>query len=294
LKSRTTVLLEGTSQYLNEKERERIAKKYAGIATPRSIASHATFDGRLNRGFGLAPWHRRASHESVFSATSSIRGLLMGKNPASTPNLDGKYVGANGDLFERVDLCSLDPRDPTCLPSEARRINTPPMEPGTPNLQPRGFFFDLASPSGDGDIVTSPSDKSHHSGTYASPTGKGKSRNLGSKSKSDPQLSSTPSTPGSTEWWEADTKHIDTGKKTSGHKPKAVTLGRPMHPGLPGLPASFVLELPEHLPNSPMCPKNPSHKSGGSGICPSHGRRRSVGLKKLERIETEVWDATST
>lgn len=134
LKSRTTVLLEGTSQYLSETERERIEKKCAGFATPRSIASHATFDGRLRRGFGLAPWHRRNSHESVFSATSSIRQLLMGKNPAATPNLDGKYVDANGDLFERgtnpisslhtsstdsslVDLCSPDPRDPTCLPS---------------------------------------------------------------------------------------------------------------------------------------------------------------------------------
>lgn len=168
------------------------------------------------------------------------------------------------------------------------------MEPGTPNINPRGFFFDLASPPGEGDSVASPSEKSHHSAAHLSYTAKGKSKISGSKSKSDPQLSSAPSTPGSTtEWWEADTKHTETGKKTSGHKPKNVNMNGPMHPGLlPGLPASFVLELPEHLPNSPLCPKNPAHKSGGSGICPSHGRRRSVGLKKLERMETESWDTT--
>lgn len=101
IKSRTTVLLEGTSQYLNEAERERIEKKLSGFATPRSVGTNASLDGRLRRGFGLAPWHRRASHESVFSATSSIRQLLMGKNPAATPNPDGKYFDANGNLFDK-------------------------------------------------------------------------------------------------------------------------------------------------------------------------------------------------
>lgn len=101
LKSRTTELLEGTSHCLDERERERVKRQCAGVTTPRSIDSHATFHGRLKRGFGLAPWHRRASYESIFSATSSIRQLLMGKNPAGTPKWAGKYVDANGDLFDR-------------------------------------------------------------------------------------------------------------------------------------------------------------------------------------------------
>jgi hypothetical protein len=41
----------------------------------------------------------------------------------------------------------------------------------------------------------------------------------------------------------------------------------------------FELNLPEHLPNSPLCPKNPLHKSGGTGVCPFHGRRKSHKLK---------------
>lgn len=169
------------------------------------------------------------------------------------------------------------------------------METGTPDLQPRGFFFDLASPSGESGSATSPSVGSHHSGTHALHNDPKEMRRRATiKARSDPQLSSPLSTPGSTEWWEADTKHTGTGKKSSGHKPKKTTSGKPVLPGLPGEPASFVLQLPEHLPNSLLCPKNPLHKSGGKGICPSHGRRRSVGLKKLERAESGITDSTKT
>lgn len=37
---------------------------------------------------------------------------------------------------------------------------------------------------------------------------------------------------------------------------------------------SFDLNIPDHLTNSPLCPLNEKHKSGGKGICPIHGRRR--------------------
>jgi parafibromin len=39
---------------------------------------------------------------------------------------------------------------------------------------------------------------------------------------------------------------------------------------------------PEHLPSSPLCPKNPMHKSKGRGICVYHGRRRSVSLRRTD------------
>ncbi|KAK3111787.1 hypothetical protein LTR53_012615 [Teratosphaeriaceae sp. CCFEE 6253] len=44
----------------------------------------------------------------------------------------------------------------------------------------------------------------------------------------------------------------------------------------------FELNVPEHLPGSPLCPLSPKHKSGGKAICPIHGRRkprRSVAAK---------------
>lgn len=40
---------------------------------------------------------------------------------------------------------------------------------------------------------------------------------------------------------------------------------------------TFELNVPDHLPNSPLCPANPKHPSKGQGICPLHGRSRSRG-----------------
>lgn len=37
---------------------------------------------------------------------------------------------------------------------------------------------------------------------------------------------------------------------------------------------AFEFDMPEHLPNSPMCPANKRHASGGTGICVYHGRRK--------------------
>jgi len=39
----------------------------------------------------------------------------------------------------------------------------------------------------------------------------------------------------------------------------------------------FELNVPDHLPSSPLCPLNPKHRSGGTAICPLHGRKRKKG-----------------
>lgn len=102
LKSRTTVLLEETSNYLIQQQRAKAEKqKQYDVSTPRSITSLASLDGRLRRGFGLAPWHRRNSHESFLSASSSIHRLLMGKTPSATPNSEGRYIGPGGGVFQK-------------------------------------------------------------------------------------------------------------------------------------------------------------------------------------------------
>lgn len=36
------------------------------------------------------------------------------------------------------------------------------------------------------------------------------------------------------------------------------------------------VSIPEHYPNSPLCPRNPKHRSGGMGTCPYHGRNKST------------------
>lgn len=43
---------------------------------------------------------------------------------------------------------------------------------------------------------------------------------------------------------------------------------------MPASAFAFDFDLPEHLPSSPMCPANKRHRSGGTGVCVYHGRRR--------------------
>ena len=45
----------------------------------------------------------------------------------------------------------------------------------------------------------------------------------------------------------------------------------------------FELDVPDHLPSSPLCPLNPNHKSGGKAICPMHGRKRTVAITSVEK-----------
>ncbi|KUJ10306.1 uncharacterized protein LY89DRAFT_257184 [Mollisia scopiformis] len=131
------------------------------------------------------------------------------------------------------------------------------MSPGTPAVLARGFFFDLNAAKDDPDSRTvSPATSAGSGGT-----GKAKSPR---------------------EWWEADSKHTAVRNKSSHPiEKKNATNMRQLSP------SAFELSLPpEHLPSSPLCPKNPKHPSGGDGICPFHGRRKSVGLKAIRRVNT--------
>ena len=100
LASRTTMLLEGTTTYFDRLQRERNQKGSHLGPTPHSPQ---TPDSRLYRGFGLAPWHRRHSHDSFISVSSSIHGFLMGKTPTATPSLEGMkqgdYIGQDGKTY---------------------------------------------------------------------------------------------------------------------------------------------------------------------------------------------------
>ncbi|KAL5316560.1 hypothetical protein ACEPPN_015609 [Leptodophora sp. 'Broadleaf-Isolate-01'] len=100
LTSRTTMLLQGTSQYLDRVQRERCQTSVPCLPpdapqTPESQSSRST------RRFGLAPWHRRSSHESILSASSSVFKLLLGKPPAATPNPDYQYEGNDGRTYPK-------------------------------------------------------------------------------------------------------------------------------------------------------------------------------------------------
>lgn len=148
------------------------------------------------------------------------------------------------------------------MTQEAKRINTPPISPSTPVMGARGFFFDLGKAGNEVDA--------------ASPATSAGSGSATGKPKNSPKISPKLSP---REWWEANSKHTATGNKSSHLSEK--------HPTRALTPSAFELNLPpEHLPSSPLCPKNPMHSSGGNGICVFHGRRKSAGLKVIRRVNT--------
>jgi parafibromin len=98
----TMLILEGTSQHLNnQQEEEKYARTYPASEWSPGVAAT---NHRPQRGFGLAPWHRKKSQGSmisVTSATSSVHKLLMGRTPAATPRLDRQYTDQSARSRER-------------------------------------------------------------------------------------------------------------------------------------------------------------------------------------------------
>ncbi|EJP68010.1 uncharacterized protein BBA_02906 [Beauveria bassiana ARSEF 2860] len=123
---------------------------------------------------------------------------------------------------------------------EAVRVSTPPMDEDTADGKPRGFFGPLTPP--ESDTTGSQTYHTPMTSTYASPKYNAHRMSVAIPSR---------------EWWEGKlqkpTRHKDMNCATK-----------------------FEFDVPEHLPNSPMCPANVRHKSGGSGLCVYHGRRRAL------------------
>ena len=174
---------------------------------------------------------QRPGRGNGWSASSSVRSLLMGKPPAGTPEPEVMYTGSDSHQYLSVDLTQ--PNAPAFLPSEARRINTPPLpSAGTGQGVSRGFFFDHRS-AADGDPESFPQ-------RPLPPT------HANNESDSSRER----------DWYRIQLIAVESG------------LSAPKDDSPPS--------VPEHFPNSPLCPRNPKHKSGGTGTCPYHGRNKST------------------
>ena len=103
LPSRTTLLLEGTSSYFDRQQREQRDRNATNCAypVPTTPQTPASADSRPRRGFGLAPWHRRTSQESLLSVSSSVHRLLMGRPPVATPAPEKQYADPTGEKPDR-------------------------------------------------------------------------------------------------------------------------------------------------------------------------------------------------
>ncbi|OAQ98467.1 hypothetical protein LLEC1_02951 [Akanthomyces lecanii] len=140
---------------------------------------------------------------------------------------------------------------------EAVRVSTPPMDEDTADGRPRGFFGPL----------TPPQPETTGSQTFLTPM---TSVHASPKYNAHRMSLAVPSR----EWWEA--------------KPQ-----KPVRHGETSSAAKFEFDVPEHLPNSPMCPANARHKSGGTGLCVYHGRRRALSTVRDESSRRRDSGSTS-
>lgn len=220
-KSLTGEMLQEASDALQDfAERKTLQGETSSIATTTiSIAGNRSGLSRL------LPNHRKAAH----SASSSVRNLLMGKPALPSPDPEAMYEGSDAKTYFRTEIA--DPGGLNFLPSEARKVGTPPLSHAN-----RGFFFNTGKTSEDGN-------SSPESGGRSTPG-------------STPGGTSTKRRGSDFDWYKVK-EAADEAKDEQ---------------------AEFELNLPEHLPNSPLCPRNPKHKSGGRGVCVYHGRRRESSM----------------
>ena len=177
----------------------------------------------------LIPFYSRMEH----SSSSSIHNARMGNAPQPSPNLQNTYTGSDSKQYFRVEISN--PGGPTYLPSEARRINTPPSPTSMLNKNMPGFFFDYNAPH-ETTLIPSPDAVDSH------PLSSRERRKRSS----------------GVDWYRVKLT-VD----------EAIDEQR-----------LFELNVPEHLPNSPLCPRNLKHRSGGKGVCVYHGRNKTMPVEE--------------
>ncbi|KAK7981764.1 Cdc73 family RNA pol II accessory factor, partial [Apiospora saccharicola] len=186
---------------------------------------------RQRKFLGKSPW-RKASVGSVASATSSILEVVRGHTPQSSP------VSEKAPSVESTKrFCADYPG------GEATRVDTPPLRESTDERPPRSFFFDISQHSSPEKQTRSPLRHQQAASASRRPSIHGASGS-GSQ-KGEKTHHSAGSRNSSKEWWEV---------------PVSVPRWEDMRAG-----STFEFHMPEHLPNSPMCPANKKHKSGGTG-----------------------------
>ncbi|OCT50979.1 hypothetical protein CLCR_08193 [Cladophialophora carrionii] len=220
----------------------------------------------------------------VKSYTSSQRYLRMGTMPTNTPDEKATYKikrspSAETEEFLEVDISVRGGTN--YLPSEARRIHTPPLPEEGADGRWKGFFFDYNAPrrasslqapeivvedvansgSGSPDSVLS-ADLERHK---LIPEGRPKLERSRTKNKriltsewADVQLAEI-------DLLGTETKQDDMQSAKEGSRrlnsPDVLSRNRTriMYEGKEVEPEMFDLTIPEHLPSSPLCPRHPRY-----------------------------------
>ncbi|KAG8630980.1 hypothetical protein KVT40_000120 [Elsinoe batatas] len=153
---------------------------------------------------------------------------------SATP-LGTEYLASDGKQYPRMYLTS--PGSPSFLPSEMRRVNTPPVRQVASVGSTRGIGKTFA-------LGMNQSNESEES-ILSRPERR-------RKGKQSPVIDR----PGE-EQRDFFRMRIDQVLNTPDEQP-----------------AGFSFDIPDHLPSSPLCPLHPKHHGGQKLICPMHGRAK--------------------
>ncbi|KAF4552912.1 Hypothetical protein D9617_8g049250 [Elsinoe fawcettii] len=183
---------------------------------------------------------KRRSKDDLHTSPRVYMDVTEWLQQSSTP-MSAEYIASDGKQYPRMYLTS--PGGPSFLPSEMRRVNTPPVRQvasaGGHRGLGRNFFADV--------------------------------NDLGAANLSRETLASQPQrkrrkerqTPGPERSVEGSKDFFRMRIDQAMDAPDDQTTG-------------FSFDIPDHLPNSPLCPLHPKHHGGQKLICPMHGRAKNM------------------
>lgn len=153
---------------------------------------------------------------------------------------------------------------------EARRVTTPPLKEATAGGKVRSLFSEVDNFTGDEHIHSRSEgdNRSQHSpddfiaGDGNSPGGAtgtetASSSSTRSSSRFNAAYRKATSPEGKVRHWFDQMSEDDAGHHRDRREKKEKASRK----------VDFHLNMPEHLPTSPLCPANPKHPSGGMGVC---------------------------
>lgn len=167
---------------------------------------------------------------SIKSYTSSQRIMRMGVQPTNTPEERATYKIKRSPSTETEEYLKVDisVRGGTSyLPSEARRIHTPPLPDTTQEGKLRGFFFDYNAPRSQESLGNVDCANGH--------------KNKRCVHRGD--------------WYDAKLAELDASDEImTESKSSEIEKGKKGEKG-----EEFDYTIPEHSPSSPLCPRNPRY-----------------------------------
>lgn len=202
-----------------------------------------------------------------------------------------KYKSAIGEEHYRTTLTG--PGAPSFLPSEMKRVNTPPVEIAKlATNRPggfKGFFFDMRSIPNDDSSTESESPVPSKLKRRAPIILKASLQSLlpkvslqklkrkASRAPKEPEPSKDPLAVTEFEQTPFSQRYGDTRRAKMSRIRTYLdeTLKESVDDDDDG-EAQWVVDVPDHLPNSPLCPLSPKHSSGGKAICPIHRRKKTI------------------